>query len=171
MKMYKFIPIICLTIFLAACSSPISQQAKEDLARPVDCSTAQSDIRILEDEKASVVKQIENGVTAVAPIGAVIGILTMTEKDKLEVGTHYYNHKINEKIAEIKRECGVDSAFDEGEAAREMFYSLDVNNDGMVVKEELIIIYPDRVFLAEKYTYFDQNGDGYITMEEFVDIY
>jgi len=71
---------------------PISRQAKDDLASPVDCSTAQSDIRILEQERASVVKQIENGVTAVAPIGAVIGILTMTEKDKLEVGTHYYNH-------------------------------------------------------------------------------
>ncbi len=171
--MYKFIPIVCLTILVAACSSPISRQAKEDLAKPIDCSTAKSDIRILEDEKASVLKQIENGVTAVAPIGAVIGILTMTEKDKLEVGTHYYNHKINEKIAEIKRECGVDSAFDEGETARAMFYSLDVNKDGMVVKEELIVIYPDMVFIEKKYKFllFDRNGDGYIVMEEFVDIY
>ena len=105
--MYKFIPVICLAIFVAACASPISYDAKRDLASPVDCSTAQSDIRILEDERASVVKQIENGVTAVAPIGAAIGILTLTEKDKLEVGTHYYNHKINKKIAEIKRECGL----------------------------------------------------------------
>ena len=169
--MYKFIPVICLTIFLAACASPISQQATEDLARPIDCSTAQSDIRILEGERASVVKQIENGVTAVVPVGAVIGILTMTEKDKLEVGTHYYNHKINKKIAEIKRECGVSSAFDEGEAAQEMFYSLDVNNDGTVVKEELMIIYPDAIILAEKYTYFDKDGDGTIVEEEFVEAY
>ncbi len=110
-------------------------------------------------------------MTAVAPIGAAIGILTMTEKEKLEVGTHYYNHKINEKIAEIERECGVDSAFDEGEAAQAMFYSLDVNNDGTVVKEELIVIYPDMVILAEKFTYFDKDGDGDIEMEEFVDVY
>ncbi len=169
--MYKFIPVICLAILVAACASPISQQAKRELASPVDCSTAQSDIRILEDEKASVLKQIENGVTAVAPVGAVIGIITMTEKDKLEVGTHYYNHKINEKIAEIKRECGVDSAFDEGEAAQAMFYSLDVNNDGTVVKEELIVIYPDMVILAEKFTYFDKDGDGDIEIEEFVEVY
>lgn len=81
--------------------------AKDELASPVDCSTAQTDIRILEDERASVVKQIENGVTAIMPVGAVLGILSRTEKEKLEVGTHYYNHKINEKIAEINREYGI----------------------------------------------------------------
>ena len=169
--MYKFIPVICLTIFVAACAAPISQQAKDDLASPVDCSTAQSDIKILEDERASVVKQIENGVTAVAPIGAIIGILTMTEKDKLEVGSHYYNHKINQKIAEIKRECGVGSTNEESRYAREMFYSLDMNHDGTVVREELMIIYPDAVILAEKFTYFDENGDGTIVEEEFVEAY
>jgi hypothetical protein len=169
--MYKFIPVICLTIFVAACAAPISQQAKQDLASPVDCSTAQSDIRTLEDERASVVKQIEDGVTAVAPVGAVIGILTMTEKDKLEVGTHYYNHQINKKIAEIKRECGVGSTVDEDQISAEMFYSLDVNHDGTVVREELMIIFPDAVILAEKYTYFDQNGDGIIVEEEFVEAY
>ena len=169
--MYKFIPVICLAIFVAACASPISQQAKEELASPVDCSTAQSDIRILEDERASVVKQIENGVTAVVPVGAAIGILTLTEKDKLEVGTHYYNHQINKKIAEIKRECGVNSTVDEDQISAEMFYSLDVNHDGTVAREELMIIYPDMVILAEKYTYFDKDGDGTIVEEEFVEAY
>ncbi len=52
-----------------------------------------------------------------------------------------------------------------------MFYSLDVNHDGTVVKEELMIIYPDKVFLAEKFTYFDKDGDGDIEMEEFVEVY
>ncbi len=169
--MYKFIPVICLTILVAACASPISQVAKDELAQPVNCDTAEYDIRILEDEKASVLKQIENGVTAVAPAGAVLGILTFTEKEKLEVASGVYNQKIDEKIAEIERECGVDSAFDEGEAAQAMFYSLDVNNDGTVVKEELIIIYPDMVILAEKFTTFDNDGDGDIEMEEFVDAY
>jgi hypothetical protein len=169
--MYKFIPVICLAIFVAACASPISQQAKDELSSPVDCSTAQSDIRTLEDERASVVKQIENGVTAVVPVGAVLGILSNTEIDKLEVGSHYYNHKINKKIAEIKRECGVGSAVEEDEYARAMFYSLDMNHDGTVAREELMIIYPDMVILAEKITYFDENGDGTIVEEEFVEAY
>jgi hypothetical protein len=169
--MYKFIPVICLAIFVAACSSPISRQAKDDLASPVDCSTAQSDIRILEQERASVVKQIENGVTAIAPVSAVLGIISGTEMDKLKVGTHSYNHQINKKIAQIRQECGVSSTVDEDQISAEMFYSLDMNNDGTVVREELMIIYPDAVVLAEKFTYFDENGDGAVVEEEFVEAY
>ncbi len=52
-----------------------------------------------------------------------------------------------------------------------MFYFLDVNSDGTVVREELMIIYPDAVILAEKYTTFDKDGDGEIVMEEFVEAY
>ena len=48
---------------------------------------------------------IEQGVAATSPIVAVISILDMQEMDKLEVGTGIYNHKITEKIAEIKKEC------------------------------------------------------------------
>jgi hypothetical protein len=106
--MYKFIPVICLTIFVAACSAPISKQAKEDLAATINCATAREDIRTLESEKASVAARTKDGVTSVAPIGAVIGILTLTEKEKLEVSSGVYNKKIDEKIAEIKRECGIE---------------------------------------------------------------
>ena len=169
--MYKFIPVICLTIFVAACAAPISQQAKQDLASPVDCITSQRDIRTLHDAGASVVKQIENGVTAIIPVGAVLGIISGTELDKLEVGSHSYNHKINKKIAQIRRECGVSSTVDEDQISAEMFYSLDVNHDGTIVREELIIIYPDMVILAEKFTYFDENGDGTVVEEEFVEAY
>jgi Ca2+-binding EF-hand superfamily protein len=91
--------------------------------------------------------------------------------DKLKVGTHYYNHQINKKIAEIKRECGVGSSVDGDQAAAEMFYSLDMNHDGTIAREELMIIYPDTVILAEEYTHFDQNGDGTIVEEEFVEAY
>ncbi len=106
--MYKFIPIICLTIFVAACAAPISEQAKEDLAQPVNCETAEEDIRTLENEKASVAAMAKDGVTALAPAGAALSILTMTEKEKLEVSTGVYNKKIDDKIAEIKRECGIE---------------------------------------------------------------
>ncbi len=92
--MYKFLPIICLTILVAACSSPISYEAKQELAQPV-----------------------------------------------------------------------------KGETAQAMFYSLDVNHDGTIAKEELMVIYPDMVILAEKFTTFDNDGDGDIEMEEFVDAY
>ena len=106
--MYKFIPVICLTILVAACSAPISQRAKDELAQTVNCATAAEDIRILEQEKASAAEMAKDGVTGIAPAGAVIGLITFTEKEKLEVASGVYNKKIEEKIAEIKRECGIE---------------------------------------------------------------
>ncbi len=106
--MYKFLPIICLTILVAACAGPISEVAEEDLAKPINCATAREDIRTLESEKASVAERAKYGVTAVTPAGAALSILTMTEKEKLEVSSGVYNQKIDEKIAQIKRECGIE---------------------------------------------------------------
>ena len=106
--MYKFIPVICLAIFVAACAAPISQQAKDDIAKPINCNTAREDIRTLEQEKASVAEMAKQGVTGLAPAGAVLGILTLTEDEKLSVASGDYNRKIDEKIAEIKRECGIE---------------------------------------------------------------
>ncbi len=97
---------ICALAVGAGCS-PISKTAKEELAQPVNCATARGDIRILENEKAHVAEQVANGVTAVMPAGAVLGIVTGTEGDKLEVGTGEYDRKIDRKIAEIRRVCGL----------------------------------------------------------------
>ncbi len=99
--------VVLMVITLAACAKPISKKAEQDLAAPVNCETAQADIQVLESEKARVGKMIFDGVTAIVPVGAVIGILTLTEVEKLEVGTGIYNHKITEKIAEIKKECNL----------------------------------------------------------------
>ena len=41
------------------------------------------------------------------PAGAALGILTLTEDDKLEVAVGAYNNKIDSKIAEINGECGI----------------------------------------------------------------
>ena len=60
---------------------------------------------MLQSEKASVAKMIADGVTAVFPAGAVIGILTLTEGDKLKVACGEYNSAIDKKIAEIKAQC------------------------------------------------------------------
>ena len=41
-----------LLLVIAAACSPISQQAQRDLAKPINCSTAEGDIRVLQSEKA-----------------------------------------------------------------------------------------------------------------------
>ena len=95
---------IFVFIVLSACS-PMTQQAKQDLAKPINCATADGDIRVLQSEKAHVGQQILSGVTAVVPAGAVIGVVTGTEGDKLQVASGEYNKTIDEKIAAIKKTC------------------------------------------------------------------
>ncbi len=93
--------------FLLACN-PISKQAREDIAAPVNCATARGDLRVLEGEKSHAAGQFAVGVTSITPAGAVLGILTGTEGDKLEYAVGEYNHKIIEKMDLIKRTCGIE---------------------------------------------------------------
>ncbi len=74
---------------------------------PVNCATAEGDIRVLEGEKTHVAQQILEGITSITPAGAVIGILTMTETTKWKVAVGKYNEMLDERIAQIKAECGL----------------------------------------------------------------
>jgi len=65
----------------------------------------------------------------------------------------------------------VAAVFAGGETPQEVFYSLDVNKDGRVIKEELMVIYPDKTVLEKKFIEFDKNGNGYIEIDEFVEFY
>lgn len=96
-------------VFLSLCAacSPISQQAEQNLAKPIDCRTAPGDIRVLQSEKANVLTQIASGVTAIQPAAAVIGVVSGTEGAKLEVASGDYNKMIDQKIAAIKNACGM----------------------------------------------------------------
>ena len=102
--MKKILMTFMMVTLIAACA-PITKQEKQELAKPVNCATAPGDLRVLQSEKASVAKMIADGVTAVFPAGAVIGILTLTEGDKLKVACGEYNSAIDKKIAEIKAQC------------------------------------------------------------------
>jgi len=96
--------IILVVILLSACA-PISQQAKQDIAKPINCTTCAGDIRVLRSEKASVAKEIANGATAIYPAAAVLGMLTGTEGAKFQVATGDYNKMIDDKIAQIQNAC------------------------------------------------------------------
>ena len=97
---------LCLITLLAACT-PISQQAKQELKKPVNCATAEGDMRVLKQEKASNTQRIASGVTSVVPAGLILGLVTGTAGDKAKVATGEYNKMIDAKIAEIKRTCGL----------------------------------------------------------------
>jgi len=98
---------VLLFLFVAGCAPPITQEAKEDLQRPVNCATAQDDIALLQSEKANVNQQMLSGVTSMIPAAAVMGLLTGRQQDREEVLTGEYNDRINQKIYEIRNTCGV----------------------------------------------------------------
>lgn len=91
---------------LSACAYEFKQEAKAT-KQPVNCATAQGDLRALASEKANLAEQIAMGVTAIVPASLVIGLVTMTEGTKIEVATGEYNKLIDARIAEIKSTCGV----------------------------------------------------------------
>ena len=83
---------------------------KEDeaaLMQPVNCSTAQGDLRALASEKANFAEAIASGVTMFYPAGLVIGLVTRTEGTKYPVATGEYNKMIDARIAEIKSPCKI----------------------------------------------------------------
>jgi hypothetical protein len=96
-----------LTAMLGGCAMQEKKDAKAAQAMPINCPTAEGDIRVLQGEKASTAAKIGNGVSMVVPIGLVVGVVTGTEKTKYEVSTGEYNKMLDGKISEIKTNCGV----------------------------------------------------------------
>ncbi len=92
-------------VVLSACA----EQEKKDLAAaqamPINCKVAKGDLRVLNSEKASTAAMVGNGISMVAPIGLVEGLVTGTEKTKYEVTTDEYNKALDAKIAQIKQAC------------------------------------------------------------------
>jgi hypothetical protein len=105
--MKTFALIIGLTLIVAGCSSPISKQAKQNLAQPVNCATAEGDIRSLNAEKSHASSQVAAGVEAIIPVGLVANLVSGTEGDKAKVASGEYNKVLDKKIAEIKQQCNV----------------------------------------------------------------
>lgn len=105
------------TLLLLGACAPVSQEAKEDLAKPINCNTAAGDIATLEGEKAHVLKRVEMGARYIVPVAAAVDILrsynldneTSEEfyQDKESVLTGDYNAAIDRRVADIKQTCGV----------------------------------------------------------------
>jgi hypothetical protein len=107
-KIYIFVVLMCVVMLLPACATFKQKKVLKDMKQPINCATADGDIRVLKSEKTHVAQQIVEGVTALFPAGAVLGILTGTEGTKLRVAVGEYDRAIDKRIAEIKKECNVE---------------------------------------------------------------
>jgi hypothetical protein len=101
---------LIVLVFVAGCaySPAVPDEAKYELAKPIDCATAQQDIQILESEKASSSEQAKSGIKMIVPAAAARSILHRDYLNREEVATGQYNSDIEAKIAEIKNKCGIE---------------------------------------------------------------
>ena len=99
-----------LIALLAGCSTPAPAPEKEvqaNLSKSVDCSTAAADIKTLTSEKARTSQEIEAGASSIIPVGAIAHMFGGSEKGTFSIGTGEYNKKLDEKIADIKKQCNI----------------------------------------------------------------
>ncbi|MAT92384.1 MAG: hypothetical protein CME59_07265 [Halioglobus sp.] len=103
----QIVGVSVVLLLLGACSSPNVKKGDADMAKAIDCKTAEGDIRALNAEKAHTSQEIAAGVTSIVPIGAVAHLVQGKEGDSLKVGTGEYNEALDKKIAQIKSTCGI----------------------------------------------------------------
>jgi hypothetical protein len=97
-----------VALLLTGCLNPKYKEGERQLKQPINCATAEGDIRLLQHEKAHVKDQMLAGVKAIVPSSAVVGLVTGGEGGNVSLAIGDYNKKVDEKIAEIKEECGLD---------------------------------------------------------------
>ncbi len=100
--------VLCLMFSIFACAAKDQKKVEQEMKQPINCATAEGDIRVLQHEKAHVEQQIAEGVMSITPPGFVSGVITGTEKTKVTVATGDYNKMIDQRIAAIKEKCGVE---------------------------------------------------------------
>jgi hypothetical protein len=94
-----------LAALMLGCAAQYKKTEGRVAEMPVNCDTADGDIRVLQNEKTNVAQQAAAGVTMVFPIGLVVGLVQGTQGTKWRVTTGEYNKALDTKIAEIKQTC------------------------------------------------------------------
>lgn len=93
-------------VFCGGCSKQYKEK-EAALDQPINCATAEGDIRVLQSEKTHVGEQIKAGVTSIIPVSLIGGVATGTADTKAEIATGKYNEMIDEKIMQIRETCGI----------------------------------------------------------------
>lgn len=94
--------------FLALLVAGSAAHAAGDHKRhPVNCSTAEGDLRAIAAEKKHAEDQQAESVVAITPAGALLGLISGTEQKRLQMLSGDYVKKLDDRAAEIKAQCNV----------------------------------------------------------------
>ena len=106
--MIRLFIVMFVVVGLSACATAKKEkQTMKDTKLPVQCATAEGDLRALQGEKVHVGSEIAAGASAIIPIGLVVNAVTLEEGTQFKVMTGDYNKMLDERIALIKSTCGL----------------------------------------------------------------
>jgi len=89
-------------VLASGCASKYAK-VEEGFAQPINCSTAEIDIRALEEDNASKSAAAAAGLSYALPTT----IITGTGGSAYDVGNGDYNRKIDERIDRIRSTCKI----------------------------------------------------------------
>ncbi len=95
-----------LTLAVILASSPVFA-ADSEKRHPVNCATAEGDLRAIAAEKKHAQDQQVESVVSILPAGALLGLITGTENKRLEMLSGDYIKQLDARAAEIKSTCNV----------------------------------------------------------------
>jgi hypothetical protein len=98
---------VAMAMLVAGCATQYKKTEENLNKPPINCFTAEGDIRVLQSEKANVVQQMAAGLQAIVPTSIVVGLITGTSGTRAQVESGEYNKMIDARIAEIKSVCGM----------------------------------------------------------------
>ncbi len=97
--------VIASALFSAGTVSAVA--SSDPMTQPINCATAEGDIRALKAEKKHAQDQKLRNVASITPAGALLGIVTGTEGKRLQMLTGEYEKKIDARISETEAQCDV----------------------------------------------------------------
>ena len=99
---------LCVGIPQTALAEDAQMLKVEEIEQaPVNCATAEGDLRVLQSERDHAENTKATGVTAITPSGVLIGIPTVTESRKLQILSGDYIKHIDATMANIKATCNL----------------------------------------------------------------
>lgn len=104
---FAVVAVFLCTLLTSCASKNKMDKVEAEMKSPINCATAEADIRMLEGEKTHAGEQLAAGVMAIVPASMVVGMATGTEDDKAKVATGEYNKMIEARINEIKIQCNM----------------------------------------------------------------
>jgi hypothetical protein len=107
MKSYKFVHKNIVLASVLAVATGVAWADTEQKVHPVNCATAEGDLRAIAAEKKHAQDQQVESVAALTPAGALLGLVTGTENKRLSMLSGDYVKALDERAAEIKSKCGV----------------------------------------------------------------